>query len=305
MRIILTGGTGTIGKALVGALIAAGDEVIVLSRNPSAHTFPHGVIALAWDAQSGAGWQDRITRDTAIINLAGEPIAAPRWTDAHKQRVIASRLNAAAAMRDAITIASAEDRAPKVLLQANAVGYFGDRGEAVLTDDSARGDDRDWRVRVCDQWQQATADLSVRQVILRIGIVMSTHGGAYPPMLLGARFMTRQLGTGQQFVPWIHNADCAGAIAFLAHHDHAHGAVNVCAPEPARNRDLIGAIAQSLGMPSLIPIPTPFLRIGTGEQAGAVLDSQRVIPEKLMAWGYRFQFADVTAAMQDLRRAAV
>lgn len=300
MRVIITGGTGSVGVPLSNELISAGHEVFVLSRNPSSapSTLSPDVEVVQWDAKSGDGWYKHIHSETAIINLAGKNPANWRWTDTHKQQVLDSRINAATAVIDAIHRA---DEKPSVLLQASAVGFYGDTGQAEITESAPAGDS--WRAGVCVQWEGAlkpVENLGIRVAYLRIGIVLDPAGGALPPFILAGHLMGRQLGDGKQWIPWIHNDDVAGSIRYLLEHDNLSGIFNVCAPNPVQNRDFLKTLTHVISRPSLFPVPAFALRLAMGEMANTVLDSQRVIPQALIDAGYDFHYATLEPALRDL-----
>ncbi|OUC06707.1 epimerase, partial [Litorilinea aerophila] len=186
MRILITGGSGLIGRALCQALIAEDHQVIVLSRQPGRVShMPQGVQVVQWDAQSGAGWSSFLEGADAVINLAGESIAAGRWTAERKARIRRSRIQASQAVVDALRQVQ---KRPQVLLQASAVGYYGPRGDEIVTEDTPPG--RDFLAQVCVDWEQSTApaeELGVRRVIPRTGIVLSNDGGAFPRIVLPFR----------------------------------------------------------------------------------------------------------------------
>jgi uncharacterized protein (TIGR01777 family) len=295
MRIIITGGTGLIGMPLVKLLARDGHEVIVLSRNPNAKTAPAGAHMLRWDARTPESWGYLVDGDTAIVNLAGENPASWLWTDAHKQRIRDSRLAASAAVAEAIMAAP---QTPRALLQASAVGYYGDTGDDIAIEQSPPGDD--WRARLCVEWEDATAGLPVRRCLLRIGIVLDRSGGAFPPMLLGARLLGRQIGNGRQWVPWVHNHDVARAIRFLLRSERADGAFNLVAPQPQTNAAFMRYIGEGTGTPSLFTMPERVLRAAVGEMADTVLASQRVLPQRLSELGYSFLFPTAEDALRHL-----
>jgi uncharacterized protein len=300
MRVIITGGTGLIGRLLVADLVQDGHEVIVLTRNvqDKHDVFAPAVRLVQWDALSPEGWGHLITSDTAIINLAGENVANWRWTLTHRRIVLQSRLAAGRAVTQAI--AQAEEK-PAVLLQASAVGYYGSRGDLSLGEITTPG--TGWRAEVCKLWEAETDPVltqGVRRVLLRIGIVIDPAGGALPPMVLGTTFMGRRLGDGKQWVPWIHNADVSGAIRFLMTAESLDGPVNICAPYPVTNADLMASIGRVRRWPTLIPVPAFALWLALGEMATSVLDSQRVYPSVLQSAGYDFQFPQITPALRAL-----
>jgi len=300
MRIIITGGTGLIGRAFAALMLADGHETIVLSRTPDAHhdRVPRGVRLHGWDAMSGAGWHRLLTDDTVIVNLAGEnPAARMRWTKAHKRRVYDSRIHAAEAVLDAV---QREDRPPKVLLQASAVGYYGNRGNAVITESSFGGEG--FRADVCKVWERVPRDLPTRQVILRIGIVLSLESGALPSFKAAAALFGARLGDGKQWIPWIHLDDTAQAMRFLLNREASHGAYNLTAPQPVTNADFMATAARVMHRLPVFPIPRAALTIPLGEMAETVLDSQRVIPQRLLEEGFTFRYPTLEPALRDLLR---
>lgn len=298
MRVVIAGGSGLIGQELIRSLLPDQHEIFVLSRNPERYAFPDGVRTRQWDAKTGQGWSHLLDEHTVLINLAGENPAASQWDEAHKARVLDSRLNATAAMLDAIE--QAEEK-PFALMQASAVGYYGDCGDERLTEDSPASDI--WRARVTVEWEKAAeaiAALGVRVCWLRIGIVLDPDGGALPSFIQAAQLMGRQLGDGQQWIPWVHNQDIAHMIRFLILKEDASGPYNLCAAKPATNTQFMQTMARVMGRPALIPVPGFALKLAMGEMATTVLDSQRVIPQRLLDAGYDFHFPDLEHALRDI-----
>lgn len=297
MRVLITGGTGLIGRLLCRVLLADGHEIIVLSRSPQAQkdVIPAGIHLHEWDGRSAEGWGHLIQHDTAIINLAGENTAALRWAGIHKQRILESRIAAAQAVAEAIENAPEK---PRILLQASAASYYGDCENDIIIEDSPAGEG--WRAEACQQWEQITASLNVRQCILRIGIVLDTTGGALPLMLLGSRFYDRQAGSGQQWIPWVHNQDVALALRFLMKHDSASGAFNIVAPNPQPNSIFMRELSSTLKTTTWIPLPEIALRRALGETAKTALDSQRAIPYRLTQLGYQFRFPTLEDTLHHL-----
>lgn len=301
MRVIITGGTGLIGRALAADLAQDGHEVIVLSRSPERHTnrLPSGVRVERWDARTGGGWAHLADGANAIVNLAGENIAAGRWTPERKARIRESRLNAGRAVVEAVQAAT---NRPRVVVQASAVGYYGPCGDEEVTEDHPPGSD--FLARVCVEWEASTApveELGVRRPILRTGIVLSAEGGALPRMLppfklgLGGR-----LGSGRQWFPWIHIRDEVRAIRFLLEQENAGGPYNLTAPNPVTNAELTQALGRVLGRPALFPVPALALKLIFGEMATVLLDGQRAVPRRLLDAGFTFEFTDVQTALRDL-----
>jgi uncharacterized protein (TIGR01777 family) len=303
-RVIITGGTGLIGRALAAHLAPAGYEVILLSRAPGlARDLPAGVRAVEWDARSAAGWGELADGATAIVNLAGESIGGGRWTAERKRRIRDSRLNAGAAVVQAIKLA---ERKPEVVIQASGIGIYGNAGDAELTEDAPAG--RDWLSRLAVEWEEATASiepLGVRRVVTRNGVVLSMKAIAFQRLLLPFRFFAGgRLGNGRQWMSWIHIDDMVRALRFLIETSEARGAFNLCAPAPVRNADLARAIGRVMRRPAFQPVPALVLRLLFGEMAGVLLDSQRATPRRLLALGFTFQYPEVESALRALLKGA-
>ena len=298
MRVIITGGTGLIGRALVEQLTAQAYEVIVLSRDSAraARQFQRQpcVRAVGWDGCSGEGWGRLITADSAIVNLAGTNPAHWRWTTRYKARIRESRLHAVAAVLDAI----ARYGPPEALAQASASGYYGDRDDETLTESSPPGEG--FRAKVCQEVEEAVAAAPTRRIILRPGIILARDAGAFPSLRLFARMMGRQMGDGRQWIPWVHLQDVARAIAFLIERKTLAGPFNVSAPVPTTNREFLQAARHILGRPGVFTLSAPLLRAALGEEASVVLDSQRMLPQRLLASGFTFDYPDLDQALRRL-----
>ncbi|GAB4569079.1 MAG: TIGR01777 family oxidoreductase [Anaerolineae bacterium] len=302
MKAVITGGTGLIGRALAADLAADGWDVVVLTRRPeAAGPLPQGVRPVRWDGRSAQGWGEVVDGATAVVNLAGENISARRWTEAQKRRIRESRVNAGRAVVEAIDRAVVK---PVVLVQASAVGIYGDRGSEELDERSAPGEG--FLPDVCQDWERSTQEveaMGVRRAVARMGIVLSLDGGALPRMLLPFRlFVGGPLGDGSQWFPWIHIQDEVRALRFLIEHDGASGVFNLTAPQPVTNRELSRAIGRVMRRPALVPTPRLALKLIFGEMAAVLLDSQRVVPRRLLDAGFVFRFPDITTALQDLLR---
>lgn len=300
MRTIITGGSGLIGRTLAAELAAAEHEVIILSRTPGRVSgLPTGVRAVGWDGRSAEGWQDLADGATAIVNLAGESIAAGRWTAARKQRIADSRHQAGAAVVQAVAGATTS---PQVIIQASAVGYYGPRGDETITEDSAPGDD--FLAQVSVPWETSTEEverLGVRRAIIRTGIVLSRDGGALPQMMLPFRlFAGGPLGSGRQGFPWIHLADEVRAIRWLIEREAASGPFNLAAPETLTNAEFGRVLGRVMHRPSFMPTPGFALRLVLGELSTLLLDGQRQVPQRLLDQGFTFRFPTAEAALRDL-----
>ena len=302
MRVLVTGGTGLIGRALVADLAQDGHEVVVLSRNPArAPALPPGAEVRPWDAHSVAGWWPLINGIDVIVNLAGENISAGRWTAERKTRIRQSRIEAGQALVDAVNTAKHK---PRAFLQASAVGYYGPRGEEALGEASLPG--TDWLSRVAVDWEAITRPVEavgVRHVILRTGIVLTLDGGALPKMALPFRFFVGgPIGNGQQAFPWIHLADEVAAIRFLIDREDAHGPFNLTAPQMQTNTEFSRALGHAMYRPAWLPVPGFALRLLFGEMATILLTGQHALPIKLQRMGFAFRFPMLDAALSDLFR---
>ncbi len=300
MRVIVSGGSGLIGRALVAGLAADGHQATVLSRNPDrVRGLPEGVTAAAWDARNAEALTPLIAGADAVVHLAGAGIADGRWTAERKRRIRDSRVDSSAAI--AAAFAAAEPR-PDVLLQGSAVGYYGPRGAEELTEESGSGGD--FLARICRQWEEASAgveDLGVRRAVLRTGVVLAREGGALPKMLLPFRlFAGGPVGNGRQYMPWIHLVDEVGAIRFLLESPGAAGPFNLTAPEPLTNKRFSRILGRVLRRPSFMPAPAFALKLALGEMSKILLEGQRALPRRLEEAGYRFRFRGLEEALRDL-----
>jgi uncharacterized protein (TIGR01777 family) len=300
MRVLLAGGSGLIGRALVASLVGDAHEAVVLSRDPGAQRWPQGVRGVAWDGRTLGPWVEEIERSDAVVQLAGEPILG-RWTAAKKERIRSSRVMTTRLLADAIAGAR---RRPGVLVQGSAVGYYGDTGDAAIDETAPAGND--FLAALAREWEEASAPverLGVRRPVVRTGHVLSRQGGMLPPLRLAFRlFAGGRLGSGRQWMPLIHVADEVGPIRFLIEDGAATGPFNLVAPEPLRNADFARALGRALARPSWLPTPGWLLRRALGEMGDVVLGGQRALPAHLLAAGYRFRFSALPAALADLWR---
>lgn len=295
MHVVVAGGSGFIGKALIEELQAAGHRVSVLTRGDTAaqRGLGSGVAASAWSELPHA-----LRGVDAVVNLAGESIAGGRWTPARKQRILESRLRTTQALVEAMT--KVEPR-PRVLVTASAVGYYGDRATPV---DESAAPGSDFLAGVCSQWEAAAQqadELGVRVVRLRIGVVLGKGGGALPRMLLPFKlFAGGPVGSGRQGFPWVHLADVVGLIRWALETPHVAGALNAVAPVQQNGAEFARALGQVMGRPSWLPVPGFALRAGLGEMADLLLTGQFVVPAVAQRLGYRFRFPEVAAALRNV-----
>ncbi len=301
MRVLVTGGTGLIGSALVRSLLEDDSKVVVLTRSPerTQAAVPSGVRLQKWDGVSTDGWGHLASDVDAIVNLAGEGIADGRWTMGRKEKIRESRINAGKALVAAIREA---DTKPKVLIQSSAVGFYGPCHDETLTENASPG--TDFLAQVCFDWEASTAaveDMGVRRPVIRTGVVLSAHGGAFPRMALPFKlFAGGPLGSGKQYFPWIHIDDEVAAIRFLLESESASGPYNLTSPDPPRNCEFVRELGRAMSRPSLLPTPSFALKALFGEMSTVLLDGQRAIPARLQEEGYKFAFANVGAALRDL-----
>ncbi len=305
MRVIITGGTGLIGRALAADFIQDGHEVVALSRDPARATrLPAGVRVAGWDGRTAAGWGNFADGADAIINLAGERVAGPnpfahRWTAERKRRICESRRNAGLAVTAAVEVAAHK---PGVVVQVSGSDYYAPTG-FVATESTPPGDG--FLSHICaDCWEPPTAPveaLGVRRVIVRMGPVLDAKDGALPPMLLQSRlFVGGPLGSGKQWFPWVHLADVVAAFRFLIDTPEARGPFNLNAPNPVRNAQLMQTIGRVLGRPSSMRVPAFAMRLLFGEMADTLLQGPRPMPARLQEIGFAFRFPELEPALRDL-----
>ena len=297
MRVVVAGGTGFIGTRLSARLIADGHESIVLTRNAQKsrdHIHPSVRVA-SW--AEGADWEGLIDGAGAIVNLAGESIAQ-RWTSGTKARILDSRIDAVRRLRDAIAKAKVK---PGVVVNASAVGYYGPHGDEELTEESRSGDD--FLADTCVRWEKAARtfeELVTRVVRVRIGIVLGEEGGALakmlPPFRLGAG---GPLGSGRQWMSWIHVDDLVELILWAIKAPTVMGAINATAPNPVTMREFAQTLGKVLHRPAIASVPGIALRLLLGEMSTMVLEGQRVLPQKTQALGFRFKHPKLEEALTD------
>jgi uncharacterized protein len=297
MNIVIAGGSGFLGSALTAALTRDGHDVIVLTRQSSpGDRAVSKVRHVTWNPNGHTGpWTADINTADAVINLAGESIAAKRWSPAHKQKLRDSRLMATNSLTAAIRQASR----PPVFVSGSAVGYYGDRGEETLTEASSPG--HDFLAQLAKDWEEAAATVAhvTRVALMRTGIVLDRRGGALPKMLPPFRmFVGGPLGSGRQYMPWIHKDDWVRLVAWTITAEGARGPINATGPLPVTNHEFSKALGRALGRPSVLPAPAPALRLALGEMADALLLSgQRALPVRASDLGFSFRYGNVDEAL--------
>lgn len=301
MRVLITGGTGTIGQRLIPYLLQHGYSVAVLSRRPiKSPALPRSVDFYQWDGKTARGWGHHVEQTDVIINLAGAGIADKRWTDERKKLLLNSRLDAGRAVAEAIDQAQHK---PGVLIQASAVGYYGGRlDDTMQTEENGPGDD--FLADICVQWEDSTAAveaMGVRRAVIRTGIVLDPEGGALPQMVRPFKFFAGgPVGSGQQWFPWIHWLDEVSAIRFLIETESASGAINLVAPNPTQNHSFAKTVGSLLSRPAIAPAPSLALQLVFGELSEALIKGQRALPARLQALGYHFIYPQLEPALRNL-----
>lgn len=299
MRVLITGGSGFVGQRLCRRLKEAGHRLLVVSREPDRvrDRLPSGTDI----RRSVLDFVD--TPPDAIVNLAGESIAARRWSDDQKKRLIDSRVDIT---RDLVMLceqlASAGGRTPAVMVSASAMGYYGDQGDREVTEETPPHDE--FAYRLCKRWEDAAreaADFGTRVAILRIGLVLDAGGGSLQKMLppfklgLGGRF-----GDGTQFMPWVHREDLVRAILFLLDGEELEGPFNGSAPHPVTNAEFTRMLAKQLGRPAIFPVPAIVLETAFGEMSRLLLTGANMRPQRLLDAGFEFRFPTLDQALADI-----
>ncbi len=297
MRVFVTGATGFIGRKLVQKLRERGDEVIALTRDPSRASGLEGCQLVQGDPSRAGPWTEELARCDAVVHLAGEPLMARRWSPEQKQRILASRVEGTR------RVASAIERAarPPVLVNASAIGIYGPREDELLDESAEAG--ADFLAQVCRAWEAEALRISekTRVVVMRTGVVLGEGGGALERMLLPFRlFAGGPIGSGQQWMSWIHLEDLVGLFLLALDSPQARGPLNGTAPNPVRMSELAAALGKAMGRPSWLKVPGAALRLAVGEAATVVLTGQRVQPRKALELGYRFRFTQVEEALREI-----
>lgn len=289
----MVGASGLVGSALVPALRQQGHQVVTLVRRPARREDE-----IAWNPAAGELEPATLASTDAIVNLAGENLAAGRWTAARKEALLRSRLDSTRTLVRAL--ARAESRS-RVLVNASAIGFYGDRGDDVLTEGSPAG--RGFLPELCVEWEteaQAAESLGVRVVRLRLGVVLAREGGALARLLPLFRLgLGGRLGDGRAWMSWIELDDLVRVVSAALTDPHLEGAINAVAPGPVTNGEFTAALGRTLHRPAVLPVPRWLLELVYGEMAGATLfASARVMPDRLLAGGFAFRQPDIVAALR-------
>lgn len=300
MQVFVTGGSGLVGRHLIQKLVQRGDHVVCLTRQAETTRgiLPAEVEILVGNPVIPGDWQERPRQCDAVVNLAGAPVFQGLWTKGRKRKIRRSRLSSTFNIIDSLD----DCDHPLTLISASAVGYYGDGGAQALSENSQPG--QGFLARLACEWEHTAVQgesEQVRVVMMRIGIVLAEQGGALPKMAKPLRMgLGGHLGHGRQYFPWIHIQDLVDAFIFVLDHSEVSGPVNASVPTPPTAAEFTKALARRLGKPAPFPVPGWALRILLGEQAKALLQSQRAVPNVLKANGFKFKMDDLDEALASL-----
>ncbi len=295
MRIFVAGGTGLVGSRLVKRLQQRGDQIVLLTRRPEFTEQTPNVTVVAGDPMAVGPWLHAVKDCDAVVNLVGEGIFNHRWSAAFKQKLYDSRVKST----QNIVAAIAKSPAVKTLVNASAIGYYGATGAEELTESSPPG--TDFLAQLCVDWEKATSAASnIRTAIVRVGVVLDPSGGALQKMVTPFKlFVGGPIGSGKQYVSWIHHQDMLGLLLFALDNTRVSGPMNATAPGAVTNKQFSKALGRALHRPSFLPTPGFALRVALGPVAGIITKGQRVTPQRALELGYQFQFSAIDAALAD------
>jgi uncharacterized protein (TIGR01777 family) len=295
MNVFITGGSGFIGSNLADYLIGKGHQVTAVGRsagqNRRAHKNYHYLSA---DTTQTGEWQNALADAEAVVNLAGVTIFK-RWSEAYKRQIYDSRI-----LTTRHVVAALGKNKPVTLCSASGAGYYGNRGNDLLKEDEKPGND--FLAGVCVDWEKEAlraAAKGVRVVVMRFGVILGKGGGALAKMIPAFKsFVGGPIGSGNQWFAWMHLDDLMAAILFAIEHGEVSGPLNFCAPNGVRNRDLAKVLGAVLNRPAVVPLPAFMIRMALGAFGNVLLDSQRTVPDKLLSYGFSFQYPDIKAAIR-------
>lgn len=296
MKILLTGGTGLIGQAICKYWSNMGYELIVLSRQPDQ------VAQICSGARGIAALSEIPKHESidAIINLSGATIADKRWSTSRRSVLWQSRVDFTQQLVDWVSTLIIK---PKVMISGSATGWYGDSHEDILTESSS-SDSKDFGGQLCRAWEDQASkitDYGVRLILLRTAPVLSAHGGMLQRLMFAFKLgLGGRMGSGRQWMSWIHIHDQVKLIDFLLHNSECHGIFNACSPEPVRNQEFTKILSRIVNKPAFIPVPAWLLQLSLGELSGLMLDSQRAIPERALSYGFSFDFSKLDDALSNL-----
>jgi uncharacterized protein (TIGR01777 family) len=307
MKIVIAGGSGFLGAPLAEVYAEEGHEVIVLTRSLPSGEARHdpgtgvpGITRLGWVPDGRIGpWANSVERTDAVINLSGEAIDKGRWTPQRKAQLRDSRILATRSLAASVLAAAVP---PRAFVSGSAVGYYGDTGDAPVTEASAAG--QDFLAHLCEDWEaeaHRAESSGARVAVVRTGVVLDRSGGALPRMMLPFKFFAGgPLGAGRQYVSWIQRLDWVELVRWVVQTPDAAGAINATAPAPVTSRELARAIGRAMHRPSLLPVPPIALKIAVGGLAESLLGGQRVLPTRPLALGYHFRYPDIDQAFRGM-----
>ncbi|MCP3033410.1 TIGR01777 family oxidoreductase [Halobacillus sp. A1] len=298
MNIVVTGGTGFVGSKLTEELVQSGHHVYILTRNPDGHENTASTTFVGWLKDEYSPWEELPSID-AIVNLAGESLNSGRWTEEKKQSIMQSRIDATEGVLEIIQKLKTK---PEALINASAVGYYGQSKTKTFTEETVEPGN-DFLANVVVEWEKRAAkavDLGVRTAYIRFGIVLGEQG-ALPKMAIPYKLMIGgRVGSGEQWVSWIHVDDVVGLIRYAIEHAHVQGPVNGTAPNPKRNKDFGQTLGDVINRPHWIPAPAFALKTALGEMSIMLLGGQSVVPKKAIEYGYEFKYPELEPALQSI-----
>jgi uncharacterized protein len=307
MKVVIAGGTGFLGNPLAWAWAEESHDVRVLTRSLPAGQAQHesgtgkpGITRIGWNPDGHAGDLAReLDGATALVNLAGESVAGGRWNAARKQALRDSRI---LATRSLVSALAATPNPPSTFISGSGIGYYGDRGNEPLVESSSPGND--FLAQLCVEWEAEArrAESPARRVVLlRTGLVLEKSGGVLPQMMRPFRFFAGgSIGSGRQYMPWVHRLDWIEMVRWLVDTPAVKGPVNVSAPHPVTNREFARALGRAMRRPALLPVPGFALKIVLGEMADAALGGQRALPGVPLAHGYHFRYPEIDIAFRGI-----
>lgn len=298
MHIVIAGGSGFIGKKIQKFLLGNGHQVTILTRNPNKTNQTRGLSAVEW-LQKDSRPEKELKEVDAIINLAGESINGLRWTNKKKYEIVHSRMTAT---NEIVRMMNELHPKPQVLINASAIGYYGMSKTQEFTEMN-NGEAQDFLATVVRKWENAAAkarNTGTRVVFARFGLVLG-NGGALPLMLLPYKMkIGGTIGTGEQWVSWIHVEDVVRMLYFAILHKEIEGPLNVTAPNPVTMRQFGKAISSVMHSPHWLPVPSWILKLGLGEMSSMLLEGQKVIPEKSLRYDFKFHFPQLERALEEI-----
>jgi uncharacterized protein (TIGR01777 family) len=299
--VVISGGTGFIASYLIKSLADNGYKPVVLGREPkSSVNIPNMYEYAEWDGKNEGPWTEYIPEAEAVINLAGASIGEQKWTEERKKIIRSSRMSTTSILSKVINSSS---NPPKVFISGSAIGYYGNRGDEELTEDSRPGND--FLAKLCVDWEAEAnkAAANTRVVNIRTGVVQDAKGGSLMEMLpLFKAYMGGPLGSGKQWFSWVHIADEVGIILWAVKNNQANGPYNLASPNPVTMKEFAKSLGNAINRPSWLKVPEIAIRAKLGEAAGSLLASQRVYPKRALEMGYDFKYPNVKLALNEIAK---